>query len=157
MYTIKHKSVKEREVVVSKKKVLEIEPKREFSLNMKMAIAEYNFRDRPIAEQVANLLFDMLLAVEHNRQTILRTNEISNKVIEDKKQQQAQDGINEMIREQKRKEREKQLKEKLKEQREFSQKRQEEDEKERINRSKTEHEKLKQEKEKKAKHLSELK
>lgn len=85
MYTIKHKSVKEREVAVSKKKVLEIEPKRELSLNMKMAIAEYNFRDRPIAEQVANLLFDMLLAVEHNRQTILRTNEISNKVIEDKK------------------------------------------------------------------------
>ena len=47
--------------------MLEIEPKRELTLNMKLEISKFNFRERPIAEAVANLLDDMLYAIEHNK------------------------------------------------------------------------------------------
>lgn len=47
--------------------MLEIEPKRELSLNMKLAIAKCSLKDKYIAENVANLLDDMLFAIEHNK------------------------------------------------------------------------------------------
>lgn len=50
-----------------------------------MAIAKCSLKDKFIAENVANLLDDMLFAIEHNKQTANRTNLISNKAIEDKK------------------------------------------------------------------------
>lgn len=34
---------------------------------MKLEISKFNFRERPIAEVVANLLDDMLYAIEHNK------------------------------------------------------------------------------------------
>ena len=61
--------------------MLEIEPKRELTLNMKLEISKFNFRERPIAEAVGNLLDDMLYAIEHNKQSLERTNIITNKAM----------------------------------------------------------------------------
>lgn len=50
MFTIKHKITKETNYQEVRKKVLEIEPKRDLTLNMKLGLAEFNYRDRAIAE-----------------------------------------------------------------------------------------------------------
>ncbi|CAD8090140.1 unnamed protein product [Paramecium sonneborni] len=156
-FKIKPKKTKEVNTSLQKKKVLEIEPKREWSLNMKLAIAKCNIKDKFIAESVANLLDDMLFAIEHNKQQATRQNQIINRVLEDKKQQQIEQEQQEQKKEQLRKQREKEIKDKLKEEKEKQKLLQESLEKERLEKNKTENNLKKEQQDKRTSYLTEQK
>ena len=72
-----NKSTKEQNSVqtsaILKRKNLIIEPVRNLSINVKLAIAQFNFKDRVIAEQVAYLLDDVVTAVEKGKSSITKT------------------------------------------------------------------------------------
>ncbi|KAM3135414.1 hypothetical protein pb186bvf_012433 [Paramecium bursaria] len=151
------KDKKVKDVIQPRKKVLEIEPKRELTLNMKLEISKFNFRERPIAEAVGNLLDDMLYAIEHNKQSLERTNIITNKAMQEKKQQELKVQQEQMFKEQKRKEREKEIKKKITDNRDMSLQKIMAVEKEKLIKLKTEGQHKSKEKEKRSQYLDDLK
>lgn len=93
--------------------MLEIEPKRELSLPMKVALSKVSFKDIAVAEQVANLLDDMIFAIENNRSTLERKIIIENKTVQERKAMSQQQSRLEELREKRRRERQQELKERL--------------------------------------------
>lgn len=57
---------------VNKKRVLQVEPKRTFSLTMKLALSNFGFKDRYTAEQVAYSLEEIVEAVCNNQSKVAR-------------------------------------------------------------------------------------
>ncbi|CAD8059186.1 unnamed protein product [Paramecium sonneborni] len=91
----KNKLLKKSEIVAQSqpilpqqtKRNLEIEPFRQYSLGIKLELAKIPFnqaKQRFIMEQVADVLEDLIFAVENNQKTITRKWNIVNKVQKDK-------------------------------------------------------------------------